>query len=471
MTGRILYYILLVTFTCNSWRVQGQISSNTGLLLDDQSYKKLIEGGLQHVKDHHIPVQFSLKAYTPLPKSQGKIASCVGWATGYYAWTIERAFSMGITDRAYITDHIAHSALFIYQQIKRGNDCQSLASITDALDFINQKGDCLEKTFPTSSIKCSNQLSTEIMQEAAKFRNPSPGFKVFGLNANQQDKLKAVKAHLSAGHPIIVGMSETPPYASLIGKKIWNIEPLKKGGHAMVLIGYSDSHQRIEVINSYGSTWGNNGTIEISYADFTQYCQQAFVLNNTLGSKSNFTQPVDLQINLQAQIEINRLDHVTKEKDNIAFEFNKNHYKPIEKTKPFDPLILDVYVEKARCAYLLHIGPKQKCRLIWSLEYPIADTIVTVPDQGWWEFSTPGKEVFCLLYSYETLNVDQEILDKITSNPAKEFYLKVLNTIGSNSCRTDVIQYQSHRLEASAGLRSGYEKVLPLFFYFDILSE
>ena len=56
---------------------------------------------------------FSLRPYTPYPKNQGSINSCIGWAMGYAAMTTQRAFEKRITNRKEITDH-AFSALFIY---------------------------------------------------------------------------------------------------------------------------------------------------------------------------------------------------------------------------------------------------------------------------------------------------------------------------------------------------------------------
>lgn len=84
-----------------------------------------------------IPSSIDLSIYTPFPRHQGTIFSCVGWSVGYGALTIERAIQNGWTDRVKITNE-SSSALFLYNQIKIGN-CTRGARISDALIFCKIK--------------------------------------------------------------------------------------------------------------------------------------------------------------------------------------------------------------------------------------------------------------------------------------------------------------------------------------------
>ncbi len=443
-------------------------AQGSGLFLDNEAYDKMPTGGLEKAKDHIVPAEYSLKAYTPLPRSQGNIASCIGWAIGYGAMSIERSISKGITDRMHITDQLAHSALYIYQHVKRGDGCQALASIPDALEFINRQGDCLEATFPTSTTHCHTSLSDQIDREARRFRISTPGYKVFSLDATGREKIRAVKAHLAAGHPIVAGISETPPYRPLLGKSVWPIEPSKQGGHAMVVVGYSDPTRHFELMNSFGTAWGEQGFIHISYEDFSMYCKQAFVLNNTKGTKGLLSQPVTHQVPLTTQVKVKTWSALTHNFQSMAFRYQGNYFKPQDTIKTLDPIELFIEVEKGRCAYLINVDIEGKARLAWSMEYPSQDTLVKIPEKGWWEFSSSGQEIFCLLYGYQFISNPSELIRMINLHPGPDAHHKVKNAAQVRSCDMEKIIFSPDQISAQAALLSGYERFIPIFFALQI---
>ena len=79
-------------FLFNQWA----FAQFTGGLVIDSSDYKLIQGLNLHssgVKESGIelPPVVSLKEFCPKPGFQGEITSCVGWATGYAAMSIQYA--------------------------------------------------------------------------------------------------------------------------------------------------------------------------------------------------------------------------------------------------------------------------------------------------------------------------------------------------------------------------------------------
>ena len=97
----------------------------TGLIMDDEAYNKLPRQPLfRGTKFGELPLQVSLKAYCPKVGDQGDIQSCVGWAVGYAALSIQYAIENNLTDPKKINEQ-SQSALFIYNQIKP-RDCQLL---------------------------------------------------------------------------------------------------------------------------------------------------------------------------------------------------------------------------------------------------------------------------------------------------------------------------------------------------------
>ena len=45
----------------------------------------------------------------------------------------------------------------------------------------------------------------------------------------------------------------------------FNKYDVSKGGHAVLVVGYSDTKQALKIVNSWGYDWGQNGFAYISY--------------------------------------------------------------------------------------------------------------------------------------------------------------------------------------------------------------
>jgi hypothetical protein len=48
------------------------------------------------------------------------------------------------------------------------------------------------------------------------------------------------------------------------------------GGHALCVVGYDNINKEFEIINSWGTDWGNNGFFNISYDNYGKYCNEAY---------------------------------------------------------------------------------------------------------------------------------------------------------------------------------------------------
>ena len=118
------FLLTLSIFCCNTVLAQEEDDFRdfpTGMILDEEEDKtyhsKPRRARYDSKKFTELPLRVNLKPYCPLVGDQGEINSCVGWATGYGALTIQQAIENGWTDKRMITKN-AHSALFIYNQIK-----------------------------------------------------------------------------------------------------------------------------------------------------------------------------------------------------------------------------------------------------------------------------------------------------------------------------------------------------------------
>ncbi|MFN5911989.1 MAG: C1 family peptidase, partial [Bacteroidota bacterium] len=96
-----------------------------------------------------------------------------------------------------------------------------------------------------------------------------------------------VKLALANGLIVSVGVNLTESFqaGSALNYGVWAPTSTEKsiGGHAMCVIGYDDSKYggAFEVMNSWGTGYGENGFVWIKYNDFKKYVQEAYIIQTT----------------------------------------------------------------------------------------------------------------------------------------------------------------------------------------------
>lgn len=272
----LLLYLLLC---CAAYlAAQSEPAYAGGLLEEDERYDLLPRMAPEDGAKAVLPVSVDWSAYCPEVRHQGYIFSCVGWATGYAALSIQRAMLNQCTDRALITRN-AHSALFLYNQIKTG-DCTQGARISDALRLLQQKGNCLAGQFDFDVNNCEQQPDERTVETARRF-SISDYMTLFGQNEDPAMKTALTKRVLAAGKPVVVGMNVLRNFYQLQNALYWHPElgnTAPAGGHAMVVTGYDDRKGAFRLMNSWGQNWGDKGFIWIKYNDFGRFCKYAYVM-------------------------------------------------------------------------------------------------------------------------------------------------------------------------------------------------
>lgn len=253
----------------------------TGLLTSDERYAEVpVLPTYSGTKFNEIPPRVSLKRYCPVPADQRQTSTCVGWALGYGLLTIQRAILSNQTDQALITQQ-AHSAAFLFNQLQNSRgDCTGGAYIEDALLLLKENGDCLESSFNFEKYGCSTRPSEAHFAEAARYRIQDFA-SVFDLNEDPKVKISKACKVLATRTPIAVGMGVTKSFFDILpGMQMWNPDPAEPlaGYHAMVLVGYNSVEKYVELLNSFGPSWGQNGFIRLPYDDFERLCRYAYVL-------------------------------------------------------------------------------------------------------------------------------------------------------------------------------------------------
>jgi hypothetical protein len=220
-----------------------------------------------------VPPSVDLSGRFPEPGNQGNQNSCVGWAVAYalksYQEELERAWGMGPLNHRF-------SPAFIYNQVKKGPDCQSGTTFVEALNLLRRDGVASLAEFPYRDTDCSRQPDAAIRMAARPFAIAD------WRRVNVQDPTE-VKAQLASGFPVLIGMMVDTAFMRLRGDVAYAQASSKtEGGHAMILVGYDDGRGAFKVMNSWGTQWGVGGFGWITYGAFSQTVREAYVAQDVV---------------------------------------------------------------------------------------------------------------------------------------------------------------------------------------------
>ncbi|MGZ8218755.1 C1 family peptidase [Methylomagnum sp.] len=215
-----------------------------------------------------LPPEADLSARFPTPGNQGRQGSCTAWATSYAARSYHEARRQG-----WNPDDPAHqfSPAFIYNQVK-ARDCHSGSAISNALQLLKDTGAAPLAEFPYDDDDCSRQPDAELVTAAARYR-------IDDWRTVDTDKLDDLKGQIAIGNPVIFGMDVSDSFEDLDDDIYNDLTSPRTGGHAMVLVGYSEPRRAFKLINSWGTRWGDGGFGWVSYAAFQKWTHNAFVMN------------------------------------------------------------------------------------------------------------------------------------------------------------------------------------------------
>lgn len=196
-----------------------------------------------------------LELVTPPIGDQGSQGSCSAWAFGYGCASVQAYEVYQDWNWA------RRSPSFLFNQ--RTTDCSGAVS-TDIIALLRDSGVCSFYLMPYDETDCTTQPSATQRNDALLNKSmPS---------ALSTSSVLEYKQFLQIGHPIGV----VTPYASDL-KRVWNSSTLNglwntivltntDSIHSMCVVGYDDHQQLFKVMNSWGTSQGDNGFVWVSYA-------------------------------------------------------------------------------------------------------------------------------------------------------------------------------------------------------------
>lgn len=231
----------------------------------------------QWATEHATPKRFRLSLNSPsLPtqidfgskifiRDQDNVGMCTAVCV---VITLEYYFAK-TTDKS-----IKFSPLFVYYNERklRGTIEQDVgASLTDAIQAITIFGACQEATWPSidDNVKFKERPSDHAYKE------PHEIFKGLRFrHSHLSNNLEIIKHVLSEKNPVLCGINVFPSFESEETEKT-GIVPMPDfyeppiGAHAITLVGYDDTTERLKFANSWGVDWGDKGYGYLPYNYFT----------------------------------------------------------------------------------------------------------------------------------------------------------------------------------------------------------
>lgn len=219
-----------------------------------------------------LPNIIDLSTDMPPVRSQGHQGSCVAWATSYYLKSYQEKIQHNYEYSSY-KDVMSPS--FVYNQTKENSNCLSGSNIQNALELLKSQGTTSWKEFPYTDIACST-LPTNKQLALAEKNKIKEYYYVSVPDTITQKRytlINLIKTLLNQKQPVVISMDfENLVFENQKGQYITNtysknpIEGLC--GHAILIVGYDDTMNAFNIVNSWGTNWGNEGYCWVNYNFF-----------------------------------------------------------------------------------------------------------------------------------------------------------------------------------------------------------
>ncbi|MDC1459760.1 hypothetical protein N8346_03485 [Flavobacteriaceae bacterium] len=236
----------------------------------------------------NLPASYSFEEYVPAVLTQSG-ASCVGFASQYYALSTMYNIRLGIKDPSQKYSH-AFDPYFVYSIVKSrdGENCDEGSNFAEAFDILKKAG-AKKMLFPPYLV-CDSAWDKEKLSTTLPYTKPYSIDEWRYAKVNYEF-LPSAKNALYNGIPLIFGVGLTDSFNALSSDDsssissssgLWEPKPYEDrlGGHALTIVGYDDNKfgGAFRVVNSWGRNWGDNGYFWMKYSDFIDNVKAAFIM-------------------------------------------------------------------------------------------------------------------------------------------------------------------------------------------------
>ncbi|MBN1186089.1 MAG: C1 family peptidase [Bacteroidales bacterium] len=234
--------------------------------------------------DQDLPSSVDLTSKLPPIGNQGAYGTCVAWALGYNLKTFLEGVDQGYSPSqlSNVSNQFSPKDLFwSIPSAQKGADCNG-TGFEYAFDMMVSRGIAKMSTVPYSGLgDCSNSPESEWTSDAGNYKIDS--YREVNLDVDE------LKGYLADGRAVAIGARLGDNFMAWNSDDVINSDTYLNPGmqhayHAMLLAGYDDdmgSSGAFRVVNSWATSWGDDGYIWVDYDFFVdEFCFAAFVATN-----------------------------------------------------------------------------------------------------------------------------------------------------------------------------------------------
>jgi len=243
--------------------------------------------------DDEIPSSYSLEKFCVV-SNQRESSSCTGFAVGNGAMTILYNLVNGITrsNEKWVN---RFDPFYLYCALKDPNDLECIAGggcncgskIYEALEIVENYG--CKKLYLFPNLECGitlNKTNLRSMIDVTGTYSIDGFFNLFDYEEIKGEWYKSVsiedmKWYLSHNNPITSGINVNDDFSALSpdNHKYSAVKGME-GRHAITIVGYDDYKYggSFRILNSYGYEWGDDGYFWMTYSDFEDQADVAYVI-------------------------------------------------------------------------------------------------------------------------------------------------------------------------------------------------
>lgn len=264
---RNLMIISIFIFVGSSLKAQKMF----GEVLPDDFEQKTTFTQQDNINVDKLPKVVDLSLKLPPAGNQNPRGTCWAFASTYAL--ISYMYNKSKADNYFILNNgmpnytkIKSPEIPVQLYFEGQSDCDQGALSKDLLlKTLKDYGNLSWSEIPYS-YQCNKPLSQNQKNKAKKNT-----FLDYDVEVIKNTDLNSMKQILAKGQPLLISIavddnfSNIPDNVKEDNKPLWSEYGYNQGGHAMTIVGYNDNISAVKVLNSWGTKWGNNGYLWISY--------------------------------------------------------------------------------------------------------------------------------------------------------------------------------------------------------------
>ena len=468
MMKKFLFTLPLLCSICII--VSAQTKFGTGMDFDDASYQAVNKKAKLTRSLEALPTLASIKQFAPTPGNQSTYGTCTAWATAYCGRTIVEAVKNNWTDKNFITSR-AYAPAFLFRMLSPDDQaCKGGTVIANALELIKEKGLILYSQLP---VTCTPTL-TNAQLAAAENGKIKDFMRLFDNTSSENIKIQAVKKSIAEKKPVVFGMICPPSFQNAF--TVWKPTEAPNpsfGGHAMCVVGYDDDKEggAFEIQNSWGTTWGDKGYTWIKYSDFAKFTLYAFEFIDLPAPKPAIA---DLSGEIKLVLENGKdmpavLQMSTRGLTVVPAKSTKGPLTMYQASGNYTAgtrFRISISNNEPAYVYAISSDLTNAVTKIFPNEEGISAALtdkknnVAIPDEDHFiELDDqPGKDLLCVLYSRDALDID-DLIQKVTALTGS-FSERIFRVIGNKTVDPKSIVFSKDNISFKAF--SNGKSIVPL---------